>query len=151
MHLLFVYCMSLFFNAPNNLQQLRELFPLIGTNEAANKKMILAANQNASDASAIKKAYLAGAQMASANFKLFPLAKYQAFLEGKKLLEESVAMDKQNPEIRFVRYVIQSQLPAFLFYHQNMDEDKNIILKSLPTLKSNDPDLYSRIIAFIKL
>ncbi|MEI6021545.1 MAG: hypothetical protein WCR21_10495 [Bacteroidota bacterium] len=139
---------TLFFNSPHSLQQLRDLFPLIGLSETSNKQMMEQAENNKQLNVPIKKAYFASAKMASAKFKIFPLAKYQAFLEGKKLLEESVALDKQNPEIRFVRFVIQSNLPSFLFYSQNISEDKAFITKSLPVLKTTDPDLHQRIVNY---
>lgn len=147
MHSLLLF-FTLFFNSPHSLQQLRELFPLIGLSETSNKKMMVLTENNSQLNIPIKKAYLASAKMASAKFKTFPLAKYQAFLEGKNLLEESVALDKQNPEIRFVRFVIQSNLPSFLFYSQNIIEDKAFITKALPVLKTTDPDLHQRIVNY---
>lgn len=142
---------TLVFSSPSDLKQLRDLFPLIGINESSNKKMLEVAKKNNALPESVKMAYAASACMASAKFKTFPLAKYQAFAEGKKMLEESIVMDKQNPEIRFVRYVIQSELPAFLLYNQNTNEDKIFLLKSLPALKSSDPDLFSRIATYLKI
>lgn len=136
---------ALFFNSPHELHQLRDLFPLIGANEISNKKMVIIASNNSHIALPVKKAYLASAQMASAKFKFYPMAKYQAFIEGKKLLEESIRLDNKNVETRFMRYVIQTHIPSFLFYFHNIAEDKAFILQALPSIKNSDPDLYQRI------
>jgi hypothetical protein len=139
---------TLFFNSPHELHQLRDLFPLIGANEASNKKMITIVTNNQKIALPVKKAYLASAQMASAKFKMFPIAKYQAFMEGKKLLEESIRLDNKNVETRFMRYVIQTHIPSFLFYSHNIEEDKTYIKNALPLIKFSDPDLYQRITSY---
>jgi hypothetical protein len=147
MKVLFVF-FTLFFNSPHELHQLRDLFPLIGANEAYNKKMITILTNNQKIALPVKKAYLASAQMASAKFKMFPIAKYHAFSEGKKLLEESIRLDNKNAETRFMRFVIQTHVPSFLFYSHNITEDKAFILQALPTIKTTDPDLYQRITSY---
>lgn len=136
---------NLFLNSPHELHQLRDLFPLIGANEAYNNKMISILTNNEKIALPVKKAYLASAQMASAKYKMFPIAKYQAFLEGKRQLEESIRLDNKNAETRFMRFVIQTHVPSFLFYSHNLAEDKAFILQALPTIKNTDPDLYQRI------
>ena len=47
------------------------------------------------------------------------------------LFEEAVSLNKENPEIRFLRFVIQYHIPNYLNMSQHMPEDKAIIIDGL--------------------
>lgn len=65
-----------------------------------------------------------------------PLAKRKSKLkEGIEWVEDAVSKSPQNPEVRLVRLSIQESLPKFLNYHKNIEEDRSLIKKALPTIK----------------
>ena len=47
-----------------------------------------------------------------------------------KTFEQAVGLDPQNPEIRFLRFSVESNLPAFLGLSKHVDEDKGRLLSA---------------------
>jgi len=139
----------LFYNQPNNLIEMRNLFPVIGKTEEAADKLKSISQTSKSTNKNIKLAYYAAAYMASAKYKINPYTKYKTFVTGKNLLESSILADTSNIETRFIRFIIQNHAPGFLGYNKNLENDKKFIFKSLNTLQKSDVDLYSRIYAFL--
>jgi len=48
--------------------------------------------------------------------------------DAAKTFEQAVGLDPQNPEIRFLRFSVESNLPAFLGLSKHVDEDKEMLL-----------------------
>lgn len=48
--------------------------------------------------------------------------------DAAKTFEQAVSIDPQNPEIRFLRFSVESNLPAFLGLSKHVDEDKEMLL-----------------------
>ena len=48
--------------------------------------------------------------------------------DAVKTFEQAVGLDPQNPEIRFLRFSVESNLPAFLGLSKHVDEDKEMLL-----------------------
>lgn len=65
--------------------------------------------------------------------------KYKVFSTGRDLIEKAVEKDKQNFEIRFLRLLLQSQIPALLGYN-NMSTDKVFILNNLDRFILSETD-----------
>lgn len=59
-----------------------------------------------------------------------PYTKWTNFISGKKLIEQSIKIDPQNTETRFLRFCIQSNIPDFLQYKSDIEEDKAFMLKN---------------------
>ena len=55
--------------------------------------------------------------------------------EGVQWVEQAVAAEPENAEIRLIRLSIQEHLPRFLKYHQNIEEDRSFVQQALPTIK----------------
>jgi len=72
-----------------------------------------------------------------------PYTKYKLFISGKQLLELAIMKDPLNIELRFLRLTVQLNVPPFLGYSNNINEDKVAIFNGIKT--SNDKDLISRI------
>jgi len=72
-----------------------------------------------------------------------PYTKYKLFISGKKLLEQAIMKDPRNIELRFLRLTVQLNVPPFLGYSSNINEDKIAIFNGLKNL--NDKDLFVRI------
>lgn len=53
--------------------------------------------------------------------------------DAAKTFEQAVNLDPQNPEIRFLRFTVESNLPAFLGLSKHVDEDKELLLNAALT------------------
>ena len=84
------------------------------------------------------RARASGATMLMAKYTANPFSKLEYFKEGKTLLENAIASNKNDIELRFLRCAIQENLPAFLDYNDNLDEDKNYIMKYMPMMDKKD-------------
>lgn len=50
--------------------------------------------------------------------------------EAARTFEQAVGLDPRNPEIRFLRFSVESNLPAFLGLSKHVDEDKELLLNA---------------------
>ena len=50
--------------------------------------------------------------------------------DAARTFEQAVSLDPQNPEIRFLRFSVESNLPAFLGLSKHVDEDKELLLSA---------------------
>ncbi|MCA4781587.1 hypothetical protein IF125_04825 [Empedobacter stercoris] len=61
--------------------------------------------------------------------------KKQFFTEGATLINNSIKKDSKDVENRLIRLIIQENIPKFIKYNQNIQEDKTFIIdnyKSAP-------------------
>lgn len=80
---------------------------------------------------AVTLAYLGVATAMQAQVTSSIPDKIKYFNDGKSKIEEAVSKDPTNMEVRFLRFSIQSEVPAILGYNNQVDEDFNLILKNL--------------------
>lgn len=145
---LLIPLLLIFGDSQSLVKDLRKLYALVGTNEAhVNELLKLSNNSN----SPTVLAYAAGAEMASAQYKFSPVSKLAAFKSGKAKLEKIVDANRENPEIRFIRYTIQLKCPSVLGYTKELKSDRAFLLTEMPFLRKNDPDLYKYILSFLLL
>lgn len=88
-----------------------------------------------SDQNAVLYAYKGSSRAMMARLVILPVTKHKYFSEGKALIEKAVKLEPSNPEIRFLRLMIQLHVPAFLKY-DNRDEDKQFLISYF---KNNPP------------
>lgn len=50
--------------------------------------------------------------------------------DAAKTFEQAVSIDPKNPEIRFLRFSVESNLPPFLGLSKHVDEDKELLLNA---------------------
>lgn len=91
--------------------------------------------------------YKAGANMIMAKHVINPISKMSWFKKGKKMLEAAIKADMKDVELRCLRFGIQSNVPDFLNYKDNINQDKKFILKSYSHVK--DPTLKKNIISYM--
>lgn len=87
----------------------------------------------------INLAYTGVSAAMQAEYASGPWNKLRFFNDGKKALEKAISMDPFNPEIRFLRFSIQSNIPALLMYSGDLDKDLLLIeqyLKSTPDIET---------------
>jgi hypothetical protein len=82
-----------------------------------------------------------------ADYYVNPFKKWRCFSQGVKELEQLIDSHTDNAELRFLRLTIQDNIPRFLGYHENREEDKAFIHKYLSEI--TDKDLQERIISYL--
>lgn len=147
----FIWCCIMLnsVKAQDALPAIRSLYSAAGiahdSSEALNNLLASVNDKSA----AVLVCYKGAARMISAKYTHNPLKKYSAFVKGKKLVEAAVARDSSNIEIRFLRFTIQTNLPGFLNYHDNINSDKQYIFSHYHFV--NNPALRHLIVNYFKV
>ena len=79
--------------------------------------------------STMHDAYLGAALMLQAKHKTNLIKKWKSFQNGKNQLETTINNNPKNKKIRLIRYYIQNNIPKFLNYNNNIQEDEKFILE----------------------
>ncbi len=133
-----------------SLSEMRNLFEKISYEEVhvVKLKEVSISSQNQISGN-VKLAYYASAVMTSAKYKFNPAAKLSLFNEGKSLLEKAIVADTSSVETRYIRFVLQSNVPSILNYNKQIKSDRKYILSNLGDLKTNDSELYLKITSYL--
>jgi hypothetical protein len=86
---------------------------------------------NAEESNAVITAYKGVAIAMYAEVVKEVSSKFDYFNRGKALIEKAIQKDFYNPEIRFLRYSVQAEVPWVVGYSSNLEEDAKIILNAL--------------------
>jgi hypothetical protein len=68
--------------------------------------------------------YAGAARIIMAKYAPNPFTKLSDFKKGRLMMEEAIAKDSASFEMRYLRLSIQSYLPTFLDYHDQMAADQ---------------------------
>lgn len=79
---------------------------------------------------AILWAYKGASEALYAKNSYNPLYKWHYVAEADKSFAKATILDKENIEIRFLRFSIEYNLPRLLGYSTHLEQDKNVILKN---------------------
>lgn len=77
------------------------------------------------------QAYFGASKTLLAEVFLNPYSKYTNFKEGTVLIDKAITAEPNNPELRYLRFLIQSNSPDFLGYNDNKNEDYSIITEAI--------------------
>lgn len=91
--------------------------------------------------------YKGALTMIMAKHTMNPFKKLDCFNTGKSLLEQALIKEPNNVELRYLRFSIQCNAPAFLDYNSQRESDKVFLLKQANIIK--DADLKGRMIHFL--
>lgn len=86
---------------------------------------------------ALVDGYIAATNMVMAKHVFNPYSKFKYFIDGKKLLEKTILKHPENTELRLIRFAIQTNVPTFLGYNQEINADKLFLLKNYSKLDIN--------------
>jgi len=122
-------------NSISEVEEVRNTFPKITSIEQANYFIELLEENETVEA----KSYTAVMFFMKSKLVKFPLTKYNYFKKGKKQLGSLINSNKSNVEIRYLRFLLQSEMPKFLGYHKNIEDDYLLIINGieLSNLKSD--------------
>lgn len=116
---------SVFGNSP--VDTVRNQFPYIDSLEQCETNILLLQNEDI----AVAKAYTAAMVLMKSRFVKSPIKKYQNFKKGKAALDQIIDENSDNLEFRYIRYGFQKNIPNFLGYHKNIEEDLAFIETNL--------------------
>ena len=88
--------------------------------------------------------------MKQAEYKVLPWQKLNTFSKGKAKLEQLIKKEPKNANLRYVRLVIQEQLPKMLNYNSDIENDKHF-LSELLKIKDNSDYLDTYILNYTTL
>ena len=115
-------------SSPFHPANLRRHYELAAADKAAGEKFYkLLADYK--DRDALVLGYKAAAEAIRARDASM-LNKLTYVQDAAKTFEQAVGLDPQNPEIRFLRFSVESNLPAFLGLSKHVDEDKEMLLSA---------------------
>lgn len=122
------YSMSDSTTSPFHPAALRRHFEQAAADKAAGERFYdLLANYN--DGNALVLGYKGAAQAIRArDASMFNKLSYAQ--DALRTFEQAVGLDPKNPEIRFLRFSVESNLPAFLGLSPHVEEDKAFLLNS---------------------
>ncbi len=96
----------------------------------------------------LEKGYWAAAKMVSSKYLINPFIIIKVFNEGKNTLEKLILEFPNETELRYLRYTIQVNTPAFVGYNKNKQEDREIIFNFLNS--NGDAKLKEHILFYLK-
>lgn len=113
--------------ASGPLQDARDAFPVIKSEKIARSLI----EDLESSSQTVALAYRGAITTMLAEFVNSPWTKYKYFQDGKSMLEKAVKKNPGNPEIRYIRLLIQSNCPGFLDYSSNISEDARLFANEI--------------------
>jgi hypothetical protein len=142
----FLVCFN---TVPSDLIQTRNLYEKLKDSEVNTLALKKVVATSTSISPGIKKAYLAVAHMALAQYRVSPIYKWKAFNEGKAALEDAIKEDSTLLEVRYIRLCIQQHAPSILGYNTKIKNDRDYLVSNLNALKKDDPDLFVRVYTYL--
>jgi len=115
--------------------QLRKSYYKLNTDSSACAELYAKISKTTS-ADNLINGYKGAISASMANHVTSKQEKIKLFTNGKKMLEQAIAADSANTELRFLRFTIQTNCPKALGYYRNIDADKRYILSHLDSLKN---------------
>ena len=103
----------------------------------SNDTLIISAQLAALEKSSLKEknAYTGALMMKMSGLVKSGMEKLRIFKKGRVLLEHCIKQDSLNAEYRFLRLLIQEQVPDFMNYHSKKTEDAGLIKNSFGKLQ----------------
>lgn len=123
------------FQTSPSIDEVRSQFPEISSEEQADDFI----KQLNEDVLPEAKGYIAAMNFMKSRFVKNPFTKYKYFKIGKNSLDEVILSNPKNIEMRYIRYLMQKQIPEFLGYHENISEDFNTIVDQIGESDLNQP------------
>ncbi len=129
------------------LQEIRSLFYAAEKSKTSFHKLSKIMKEVDTRSAPVMVCYKGVTEMMGAKYTISPFTKMSHFKKGKVYIEQAVEMDPKALEIRFLRFSIQTNLPGFLGYNNEIETDKQILLTGLQSV--TDKDLKYKIIQYL--
>ena len=110
-----------------SLEEVRSLYNKAAEDKNAAEKLLEISERKSAHEN-IYVGYEGAAHMMLAKHVGNPFSKMSHFKKGKELYTKAIANSPANAELRFLRFAVQAETPAFLDYKDNIEEDKKFLL-----------------------
>ncbi|OBQ52821.1 hypothetical protein VQ01_12780 [Tamlana sp. s12] len=77
------------------------------------------------------QAYVISFKMKQAKYERLPWNKVKVFNRYKNQLDGLISKHDKNVHLRYVRLVIQENIPSFLNYNSDIEQDKALLMKAM--------------------
>ncbi|MBK5212149.1 MAG: hypothetical protein JJE55_00630 [Flavobacteriaceae bacterium] len=121
-----------------DLKDIREQYPKAVENAEITTKLDGELARIDSSSKPVLLVYKGAVSTLKAKFAKARSDKKEFFKEGVFLIESAVKDEPSNIEIRYIRMSVQENSPRFLGYHNNIEEDKEFILKNYANVSSKE-------------
>lgn len=91
--------------------------------------------------------YKGATEMIAAKYAINPFLKLGKFKKGRLLIEQAIKRDAEDVEMRFLRFSIQTNLPAFLGYGHKIKDDKDFLINEINDI--TDQSLKNNVISYL--
>ena len=130
------------------LQSLRDLYAQAVEVEEKNKELtVLIESLPASNVMVL--AYKGSNTALRAKYAINPYVKWNLLKESFTYFDATVKKDAENIEIRFLRFAVESIIPAFLNMSKHIGEDKELIFRKINTFYQAEQQLTEDYIEFL--
>jgi hypothetical protein len=151
MKILVILFTFLFNPAVNNMNkpslvEIRNLLMQAAESKKANTQLKAALAQYP-DNNMVIKGYRGVSTMIEAKHMFNPMSRWNKFKQGRAIMEEAIQSDVNNFELRYLRFAIQTSVPAVLGYSKHIEEDKKLLISQLDKVK--DADLRNRTVKYL--
>lgn len=75
-------------------------------------------------------------------------SKIKRVIKAKNALNSAVEKDEKDPELRFMRFMLEHFLPSFLGFNKHIDEDMKVMF-STPNFIDDNPELKKKVVEFL--
>lgn len=120
-----------------SMEMIRAMYQKAAGDETACKELISLLEPFSEKKHALLSGYKGSATMMMANYVFNPVSKLSYFNKGKKILEKAIEGERENAELRFLRYTIQTNIPFFLGYKKDIKGDKRFLLACLKNIDNS--------------
>ncbi|TDQ11595.1 hypothetical protein [Pedobacter metabolipauper] len=147
---IYAVLLFLFIFAPSaelELSELRDLFYRSATDKDSAEQFSRLLSPVHTKSSPLLVCYKGVAEMMEAKYGYNPFSKFSRFKKGRSYIEHAIKQDPENPEMRFLRFSIQTNLPSILGYNDDIDKDKLFLLSKVNEL--TDVNLKQNVIGYL--
>ncbi|WP_285008553.1 hypothetical protein [Pedobacter faecalis] len=115
--------------------EVRSLYNQAAVNRKSADKLLKLLTDADVDRTPVLLCYKGAAQMLQAKYAFSPISKLSWFKKGRNLIEEAIARNPEDLEMRYLRFTIQTNLPAVLGYSDDIQEDKQLLVNRVQMIK----------------
>ncbi len=129
------------------LSDVRQLYRQAGSSKNDARRLQQLLSKVDSNSSPLLYCYKGASEMIQAKYALNPMNKLARFSSGKSWISRAESRDTSDIEMRFIRFSVQSNLPAFLGYRQDINRDKIFLKEHLKDV--DDMELKKMIVNYL--
>jgi hypothetical protein len=95
----------------------------------------------------VKMGYYGAVMIMRAKYEINPISKYNYFKNGRSILEQALAVSENNLELRYLRHAIQTNIPSFLGYKDDIAADREFLIQNV--YSETDTILKQQILSYL--